>query len=357
MKKLRGYSLIELAIVLFVVTILISAGLSALNVQVTNSAISTTTKKQALLKDALAGYLVRNKRLPCPDTDFGAPDGMENRTTPGDATTPCSSRFGILPYIDLGLARTDALDAWENFFSYAVSTTNSIGPPPIRNDWTRSANFATGNGGDFTVNDRSTTTYGVIQIATNVVAVIISYGKNGSGARTIKGTQNANPALGTDEATNTLAGTIYYKRPISNVPLGTSGDFDDLVVYLTADDLLAQAVRDGSMLSFQAQTQKAFTDAQNRIIGYVITTCYLPTLATLTASEPLPSDGWGSPLNYAPTDTTTKIPAMAGTNAYTLWSSGLDKTSPSADDVHRDMLLTILKSMLTTPFLLAAPCI
>ena len=99
---------------------LLTIGLSAFNAQLTNAALSTTAKKQAVIKDALAGYLLRYSRLPCPDSDFFAPDGIENRTnggteaTPPDATLACATVFGILPYRTLGLARTDALDAWEN---------------------------------------------------------------------------------------------------------------------------------------------------------------------------------------------------------------------------------------------------
>jgi hypothetical protein len=111
------------------------------------------------------------------------------------------------------------------------------------------------------------------------------------------------------------------------------------------------------MLSYQAQTQKAFNDVRNQVLGYVFTTCFLPPAASIT----LPVDGWGSSLNYVPIDIGTKIPSLAGPGAYTLWSSGPDKLTGTAptnvDDIHRDLDLNSLKGILTPPFLLAAPCI
>jgi prepilin-type N-terminal cleavage/methylation domain-containing protein len=354
MKSAHGYSLVELAIVVLIVSILLSMGLAAFNAAAINSALSATAKKELVIKDALAGYLLRNNRLPCPDTDFAAPDGIENRTTANDPTTACSNRFGIVPFSTLGLARADVLDSWENFFSYAVSNTAP------RNDWTTTANFAAGNGGDFTVNDRQTINpYATVAISTNSVAVIISHGINGNGAYTTKGTRLLVPAAGTDEETNTLGGTTYFRRPFSNVALGAFGDFDDVVLNLTADEVLALATKDGAMLNYQAQTQKAFADARNEIIGYALTNCTLPL--AITAYK----DGWGSVLNYAPVDPDgTKIPAMpitVGTNAYTLSSNGPDKLTGganSADDILRNMDPTTLKGILGQAGinLTVAPC-
>ncbi len=352
MKTQRGYSLVELAIVVLIVSIMLSMGLAAFNTQITNAALSTTAKRQTALKDALAGYLVRNNRLPCPDTDN---DGQENRTTPNDVTTACSSKFGTIPYVTLALSRSEALDPWENLFSYAVSNTMP------RNNWTITANFLPGNGGDFTVNDRQTTNpFATTLIANNVVAVIISHGINGDGAYTTKGTRNILPVAGTndDELTNTTVSATYIKRPFSNVALGTFGTFDDIVLAISAEDLLAQAKREGSMLSPEAQTQKSLSDARSAIIGYAIANCTIP--ATIPSAQ---NDGWGTALTYSPPDSSIKIPSLPGSSAYQLKSLGPDKATgtaaTNADDIVRDLDLTTLRGILGQAGvnMAAAPCI
>lgn len=352
MKSQRGYSLVEIAIVVLIVSIMLSMGLAAFNTQITNAALSTTAKRQTALRDALAGYLVRNNRLPCPDTDN---DGQENRTTPSVVTTACSSKFGTIPYVTLALSRSEALDPWENLFSYAVSNTMP------RNNWTITANFLPGNGGDFTVNDRQTTNpFGTTLIANNVVAVIISHGINGDGAYTTKGTRNILPVAGTndDELTNTAVSATYIKRPFSNVALGSFGIFDDIVLVITSEDLLAQAKREGSMLSPEAQTQKSLNDARSAIIGYAITNCTLPTTLPIA-----PLDGWGTALDYAPVEGVAKVPTLTTAGAYTLKSRGPDKLTGSqandADNIVRDLDLITLRGILgqSGVNMAGAPCI
>jgi prepilin-type N-terminal cleavage/methylation domain-containing protein len=144
-----GFSLVELAVVVFIVGIILTMGVGALSAARENTAVSATTQKQNAIKEALIGYLRRNSRLPCPDTNFTAPDGVENRATAGDPTTSCTNKFGVLPYVALGLGREAVQDGWGNFFSYQVANA-----PGANTDWTISTSFRTGNTGNVTVNDR-----------------------------------------------------------------------------------------------------------------------------------------------------------------------------------------------------------
>jgi prepilin-type N-terminal cleavage/methylation domain-containing protein len=261
--RARGFSLVELSIVVLVIGIVLTMGIGAWTANLENQAHAATAQRQAAIKEALTGYLRRNNRLPCPDTDFTAPDGVENRTTAGDPTTACSAAFGILPYTTLGLARDAARDGWGNFFSYHVSNTNisaaSNGNWSANTDWTRSAWFRTGNTGLITVNNRTGAT--VTAIASNVVAVVVSHGRNGLGAYTIGGTRNTLPAAGTDEESNTNANTTYYRRDLTTDDAATGGPFDDQVLILAASDLLEPLFRDGSLRAPAA----VVTDSLQRI--------------------------------------------------------------------------------------------
>ena len=264
-----GFSLVELAVVTLIIGIFLTLGLSAMNAARENVALSSTNAKQAAIKEALIGYLRRNSRLPCPDTDTTVPDGTENRTTPGNPATACwgtiGNAFGILPYVTLGLARDAAQDGWGNFFSYHVSNTVTS------TDWTLTANFRTGNSGNLNVKTR---TAGVSSdLSTTIVAVVISHGPNGLGGYSIGGTRNAMPT-GADELENTngTADRIFYYRDATTDDAATGGPFDDIVIYLTADDLLNPLYKDGSFKPPATVINEAFTKIKLQIAGYAMST-------------------------------------------------------------------------------------
>lgn len=130
-----GFSLVELAIVVLIVSILLTMGLAAFSVQVDTVALSATQKKQETIKDALIAYLRTNRRLPCPETTAIAgntPTGTETRLTANDPTTQCASFWGTIPFATLGLSREAALDGYGNFFSYFVSSSASPPSPTGR---------------------------------------------------------------------------------------------------------------------------------------------------------------------------------------------------------------------------------
>src|SRR5258706_12848678 len=148
-KSQHGFSLVELAVVVFIIGIILTMGVGALSAARENTASSSTAQKQNAIKEALIGYLRRNSRLPCPDTNFTAPDGIENRATAGDPATACSSRFGLGPYVTLGVGREAVQGGWGKFFSYHVANTAGA-----NTDWTITTSFPAGNTGNVTVSER-----------------------------------------------------------------------------------------------------------------------------------------------------------------------------------------------------------
>jgi len=270
--RARGFSLVELSIVVLVIGIVLTMGIGAWTANLENQAYTVTAQRQATVKETLSGYLRRNSRLPCPDADFTAPDGIENRATAGDPTTACTAAFGLLPYVTLGLARDAVRDGWGNFFSYQVSNTDitaaSSGNWSANTDWTRTVWFRPGNTGLITVNDRNGAT--VIPIATGVVAVVVSHGRNGLGAYTIGGTRNTLPSAGTDEESNTNADTTYFRRELTTNDAATGGPFDDQLVFLSSNDLLEPLFRDGSLRAPAAVTNDALQKVKLAVIGHAM---------------------------------------------------------------------------------------
>jgi prepilin-type N-terminal cleavage/methylation domain-containing protein len=304
--RARGFSLVELSIVVLVIGIVLTMGIGAWTANLENQAYAATAQRQAAVKEALSGYLRRNNRLPCPDTDFAAPDGIENRTTAGDPTTACAAAFGVLPYVTLALARDAVRDGWGNFFSYHVSNTNitaaGTGNWSANTDWTRSAWFRPGNTGLITVNDRSGAT--VTPIATGVVAVVVSHGRNGFGAYTVGGTRNTLPTVGTDEESNTGAAITYFRRELTTNDAATGGPFDDHVLVLGASDLLEPLFRDGTLRAPPALVNDALQRIKLALIGQAMgyTSTYGGSSCTNSSASVKcrvimsadSSDGWGS---------------------------------------------------------------
>lgn len=280
----KGFTLVEMALVVLLVGILLTFGVGLVQSQMENSAINVTKKRQEAIRDALIGYLGQFHRLPCPESALAPPpgpnvslDGIEDRAG-GTAGTPpvpnpatqCVTTFGTLPFVTLGLSREMALDGWNNFFTYQVSNT------PY--DWTRSASFNTGNQGGILVNDRPN--IALVPYPTPAVVVLVSHGKNGAGAFTIRGQRNLLPvATDVDQLENTDNNSVFVRREMTNSETAPGGTFDDIVaVYLPAD-LVAPTVQNKSTLSFDEQVSQASKDIENiqfALIGFVIRNNRLP---------------------------------------------------------------------------------
>ena len=102
----KGFSLIEMAIVLIIISTLFTGTLPLLRFHYESKQLRTTEKTMRAIKDALYGYVVRYKRLPCADTND---DGIEN----------CPAVQGTLPWMEVGAGR---FDAWGNIFKYAIDS-------------------------------------------------------------------------------------------------------------------------------------------------------------------------------------------------------------------------------------------
>lgn len=328
-----GFTLVEIAVVLLIAAVLVGLGLSAVGALQLNLGASNTAKKQETLKSALIAYIRSNKRLPCPDRDFAAPDGVENRTaTTGappvpDVTKACSGDAGLVPYLTLGLPREAAIDGYDNLFSYFIS--NDIRPAAEPNkDWTLTFNPTTG------VRGLTAGNVGKIQVAgeggqaltslTNpeslAVVVIVSHGANGLGARTLKGTTNVAPVAGTNEADNAAgsATTTLHQRPPTDNAGATGGAFDDITLVLRAADLLGPLFSEGSMKPAITQTQEQLNAIRDYAVSSSAQACQAPALVTLAGVFPPAQfyDGWGNAVTY--TQGGSLVGATLGTAMFAL---------------------------------------
>lgn len=117
-KSQSGFSLIEMLIVLLIIGVLATGAMFGVAEFRSVKNINEGEGKIYNLKAQVLSFGQVNKFLPCPDTDY---DGYENRIS-SNSDSACSSEVGTAPYVDLGLPREGAQDAWGNFIRYAINS-------------------------------------------------------------------------------------------------------------------------------------------------------------------------------------------------------------------------------------------
>jgi prepilin-type N-terminal cleavage/methylation domain-containing protein len=243
MKKTKGFTLIELAIVLFILTLMLAGFLVPLATQVDQRNISDTQKSLNDIKEALIGFALANGRLPCPADPTiatGQPNaGVERATCTG------ANVNGVLPWATLGV---NEIDAWGRRYTYRVTASfadaisaNTVTPPVTCTDTPTQSSFALCSQGDIIVTDGSS------NIATQIPAVVVSHGKDGYGAYTSLGTQLSTTGAGADELENTDADVTFVSRLYTDNPTAPGGAFDDIVVWITPNILLNRMVAAGKL--------------------------------------------------------------------------------------------------------------
>lgn len=287
-----GFTLVELAVVIVLISILATMGLGVLSAQLSSIAYTDTKKRQETVKDALLSYISTKTELPCPDDPAsGGVTGSEDRSD-----DKCKADFGVLPYETLGIGRELAQDGWGNYMSYAVTRTDKVCPKT--DDWTRKTCVkirATELLGSFTVQDGTE-----IEIK-EAVAVILSHGSNGLGAYTRQGSRNVTPPEAScDEYLNSTrklgAGCPSVTNPTTTFSRGERPDNDDVVAYLLRPQLIQQLTRQGNTVSPDLQVQEELSAIRDAATGRVLQLgCnYEPT----TIANILPDlnlDPWGQP--------------------------------------------------------------
>lgn len=243
-RKQTGFTLIELAIVLVIIGVLIGSFLGTLGARIDTTRRAEAQEDLENIKNALLGYAFSSggPYLPCPCTDDCDVDtvnpqpGLENREGNGSCTA--GTAVGYLPWGTLGLKPADS---WNTLYRYWVD-------PDFSDDGTGAGSVIdladTGSGRVRTRNPDGTSTP---LVASNVVAVVLTSGKNTYGGLSVDG--NARPAIpagNVDEIDNADANSEFVSRPPSEVGASTpGGEFDDIVFWISDYEIKARMVEAG----------------------------------------------------------------------------------------------------------------
>jgi len=202
----RGFSLVEISIVLVIVALLITGLIPSLSGQIEQRRLSETRRYMDEVRDALLGYAIStsNKRLPCPDTNgYGIAEAT---------CTASAQQVGTLPYKDLGVA---GKDAYGSVLVYAVTKEFADS----------AAHFTLNTAGTLRVCTSAACT---ANLTGNAAAVIVSRGANW-----------ANPPS-TDEAENTDGDSNFVSHDFQP-------GFDDAVLWLSPNTLFNRMVTAGQL--------------------------------------------------------------------------------------------------------------
>lgn len=263
--KSKGFTLVELAVVLVIGATLLSAGLKILAVQSERAAINLTKKNQEAIKEALSGYLTRIGHLPCPDVDF---DGRDTAADKDGAN--CLNASGAIPYADLGLTQDAVQDGWDNYLTYIPSA-----------DWTQpvisESKYISITAGAILLNTRSkaggyaTVTVNDPAAGSGLAVAILSHGKNGYGSINAANILNAFPAglIAGDEEENSNDDPTIVKREYTDEIIDPHGAFDDIVMTISPEDLYTSLTAAG----FQLLTpSKSIENINEYVIGEILKT-------------------------------------------------------------------------------------
>jgi prepilin-type N-terminal cleavage/methylation domain-containing protein len=231
-KTARGFTLIELAVAIFIIALLLGSIVVPLTTQVEQKQISNTQKALDEIKEALIGHAVAFGYLPCPDTNN---DGLEDVNAGTGQCSSISSNIagGNLPWQTLGVTNADA---WGNRFRYIVREEFARRTPNTLFSLSATANVRV---------CPSASSCGT-SLTSSAVAALLSLGKNGYGAtNSLTGAQNPAPTSA-DEVENTNDDRTVVSR-VTSASGSSAGEFDDIVTWLSPYVLFNRMVTAGKL--------------------------------------------------------------------------------------------------------------
>ena len=190
--------------------------------------IALTHQRLEAIRIGLVNYVAVTGRLPCPapyaiGTGNAAPAGSNNTC---NVAALANLSTGAVPWNELGMSSSDALDGWGRKISYRVFSGGAIGVA----------------GKPITVDDPLV----LPPLIADKAFVLISHGETGYGAWSASGIQPALAPVSVQEVANAGNLLAYFRRNFSGhtsppVPPTDPAFFDDLVIYMTVNQVKVAA--------------------------------------------------------------------------------------------------------------------
>lgn len=264
--KNQGFSLVEIAIVITIISVLLVVIAQPLSSQVEARRREETKRLMEAAKDALIGYAISNGRLPCPATSISSGyEAFANPPSDSAANGACAQFNGFLPASTLGFYPVDdsgfAVDAWGGTFNrlrYAVSnlqtttgTPAACTGPSQQNVFTRTDGMRTA-----TMSCLSDTTSASMELIK--ICAVTPTGAPGTATGCTATLSNKVPFLvfspgnnaagtpGADESHN-LDSDMYFVSRTPTTASSSSGQYDDIMTWGSLNTLFARMVQAGKL--------------------------------------------------------------------------------------------------------------
>lgn len=220
-----GFTLVELAVVLVIVALLAGGLLVPMSAQLDAGSRSETQHKLSDARESLYGFALTHGYFPCPGVP-GNTGGTEDRA--GNGT--CNRDVGLLPWTTLGLPRQDA---YGRHFRYSVSPKFSNAQSP----------FTLNDTGTLRIKTRSNAGAEIDVTNNDIVAVVLSHGKNGVWGYSDGSLVADVSATNVDEDINGNGdGKTFYERTPTTDASAPGGEFDDMLIWIPTPALLSRMV-------------------------------------------------------------------------------------------------------------------
>jgi prepilin-type N-terminal cleavage/methylation domain-containing protein len=194
----KGFSLIEVVVVLFVISLLMTHILSLISAQKQWQQIQDTKTTLIEIEDALLGFAAIHGHLPYPASN--PETGIQDKKLNG--------KEAYLAWADLGV---NSYDKWGNYFRYRVETEYSKMPLDFKKIF-----GIIGSGSGLRVRDKQGNYLTVKSGDSRVAAIIFSVGSNG---------------IADDDNSNVLKKTYVYDQYQKKY-------FDDILIYISRNILI-----------------------------------------------------------------------------------------------------------------------
>lgn len=237
--------MIELAIVLFILSLLLGTLLPPLSAQIEQKRREETQARLDEIKEVIYGFAFKNERLPCPDcrldgegdcaeADLNMNDGVEDKTGGDD----CESEVGNLPWVTLGVK---GFDAWEQDFTYRVTNDFADANAGVGGDAcsaTVGVSFALCSDGDIQIYSSDIETSGATgDVAQNVPAIVISHGKNWAETPSTDEEENYDDSTNASDAINKFVYRDYSDDD--------TNPYDDMMIWISPHTLRLKMLEAG----------------------------------------------------------------------------------------------------------------
>jgi prepilin-type N-terminal cleavage/methylation domain-containing protein len=278
----KGFSLVELSIVLTIIGIVLGNLLSIAAHRTDAAKIKETEEILTKVEQAFAQYFTEHRRIPCPAYSSSSPSSAAfGVNTTAWAPYICYGNAGVgggllstgaVPTKTLQIPDEYAFDAWGRRITYAMVQNCNAADISTYNNYSGTDNigYSCGYGspdyGYRILNSSGNVTTNYAQI------VLVSHGKNGKGAWTRSGSGKITASSDADEAENSDDDYIFVQK-------SKNSTFDDIVRFKT----LEQIINDGKGIN-----------RNSSLNGYLCTIA-----STITSTTPAIICGSSSPATCA----------------------------------------------------------